>query len=165
MHPWVCTGLQGWDPSLGGAVCLAPALPLPPGLCSSFLAFPQFPLLTGSSILCPGNQLPRTNTQLGNSFPCSSLVSSHTKSQKVKKNLAEQPELDLFPFHVLVTHFQAPGTTSQTHKLSPKPTNFHPNPQTSTPQTLSTTNKTHGSHPSHGPSKADSSGKAAQGNS
>lgn len=141
--------ISGWSSPFGS--CTAS----PPGLCFSFLAFPQFPSLTGSSVLCPGNQLPHTNTQQGNSFPCSSLVSSCTKSQKGKKNLTGQPELDLFPFRVLVTHFQPPGTASQSHKLSPKPTNFHPNPHTSTSQALSTPNQVHGSHPSRGPSKAD----------
>jgi len=134
--------LSGWNSPSG--FCTAS----PPGLCFSFFIFPQFPSLTGSSVLCPGNQLPHTNTQQGNSFSCSSLVSPHTKSQKVKTNLAGQPELDLFPFHVLVTRFQPPGTASQAHKISPRPTDFDP-------QTPGTTNQTHGSHPSHGPSKAE----------
>lgn len=99
--------LSGWK-SLSGSCAASP-----PGLCFSFLAFPRFPSLTGSSVLCPGNRLPHSNTQQGNSLPCSSPVSSHTKSQKRKKNLAGQPELNPFPFHVLGTHFQPPGTASR----------------------------------------------------
>lgn len=75
--------------------CLSSWTPL------SFLAFPQLPLLTGSSMLCPGNQLPLT-TLGGNSVLSSSLVFSHIESQKVKRKFSGQPELDLFPFHVLI---------------------------------------------------------------
>lgn len=111
-----------------------------------FLTFPQLSLRTGNSKLCPGSQLPLT-TLGGNSFLSSSLVFSHIESQKVKKNLSGQPELDLFPFHVLIPLFNP-------QELHYKLTGFHPNLQTSTPkpQTLQTRLR---SHLSHGPSQAD----------
>lgn len=145
-HPWEHPGSQGRDPLPGWNSPSGSCTASPPGLRFSFLAFPQLPLLTGSSMLCPGNQLPLT-TQGGNSFLSSSLVFSHTKSQKVKKKLGGQPELDLFPFHVLIPLFNP-------QELHYKLTDFHPNPQTSTPkpQTLQTRLS---SHPSHGPSQAD----------
>lgn len=145
-HPWEHPGLQGRDPLPGWNSPSGSCTASPPGLRFSFLAFPQLPLLTGSSMLCPGNQLPLT-TQGGNSFLSSSLVFSHTKSQKVKKKLGGQPELDLFPFHVLIPLFNP-------QELHYKLTDFHPNPQTSTPKprTLQTRLS---SHPSHGPSQAD----------
>lgn len=108
--------LFGWK-SLSGSCAASP-----PGLCLSFLAFPRLPSLAGSSVLCPGNRLPHSNTRQGNSLPRSSLRSSHTRSQKRKENLAGQPELNPFPCHVLVTHFQPPGTASQTFTRTP---NFH----------------------------------------
>lgn len=79
-------------------------------------------------MLCPENQLPLT-TLGGNSFLSSSLVFSHIESQKVKKKLTGQPELDLFHihFHVLLPLFNP-------QELHYKLTDFHPNPQTSTPK-------------------------------
>lgn len=123
-HPWEHPGLQGWDPLSGWISLSGSCTASSPGLCFSFLAFPQLPLLTGSSMLCPGNQLPLT-TLGGNSFLSSSLMFSHIESQKVKKKLTGQPELDLFPFHVLIPlfypqemHYKLTIFT-QTYKLPP----------------------------------------------
>lgn len=61
--------LSGWNSHCPSGSCPAS----PPGPCFSFFAFPQFPLLTGSSTLCPRNQPPHTNSQQGTSFlgvPC-----------------------------------------------------------------------------------------------
>lgn len=131
-HPWERPGLLGWDPLSGWNSLSGSCTASPPGLHSSFLAFPQLSLLTGSSMLCPGNQLPLT-TPGGNSVLSSSLVFSHIESQKVKKKLAGQRELDLFSFHVLISLFNP-------QELHDKLTDFHPNLQTSTPkpQTLQT---------------------------
>lgn len=145
-HPWEHPGLQGRDPLSGWNSPSGSCIASPPGLCFSFLAFPQLPLLTGSSMLCPGNQLPLT-TLGGNSFLSSSLVYSYIESQKVKKKLTGQPELDLFHFHVLIPFFNP-------QELHYKLTDFHPNPQTSTPKRQTLQIKL-SSHLSHGPSQAD----------
>lgn len=109
---------QRRDPTSPGRSLSGSCAASPPGLCLSFLAFPRLPSLAGSSVLCPGNRLPHSNTQQGNSLPRSSLRSSHTRSQKREENLAGQPELNPFPCHILGPQ----GTASQTFTRTP---NFH----------------------------------------